>query len=41
MANFTEDQLTQLKSALHKRYLDLQEDIRSELAHTRILVILI
>ncbi len=35
MANFTEDQLTQLKSALHKRYLDLQEDIRSELAHTK------
>ncbi|MDP1549553.1 MAG: TraR/DksA family transcriptional regulator [Nitrosomonas sp.] len=35
MANFTEDQLMQLKTALHKRYLDLQEDIRSELAHTK------
>ncbi len=35
MANFTEDQLTQLKTALHKRYLDLQEDIRNELAHTQ------
>ena len=35
MANFTEDQLVQLKGALHRRYLDLQEEIRSELAHSR------
>lgn len=35
MANFTEDQLVQLKGALHRRYLDLQEEIRNELAHTR------
>ncbi len=35
MANFTEAQLMQLKTALHKRYLDLQEEIRSELAHTK------
>ena len=35
MANFTEAQLMQLKTALHKRYLDLQEEIRSELAHTQ------
>ena len=35
MANFTENQLVQLKGALHKRYLDLQEEIRNELAHTR------
>jgi len=35
MANFTEAQLMQLKTALHNRYLDLQEEIRSELAHTK------
>ena len=35
MANFTEDQLVQLKGALHRRYLDLQEEIRNELAHTQ------
>lgn len=34
MANFTEDQLTQLRSALHKRYLQLQSEVRNELAHT-------
>ncbi|TXI18565.1 MAG: TraR/DksA family transcriptional regulator [Nitrosomonas sp.] len=34
MANFTEDQLTQLRSALHKRYLQLQSEVRYELAHT-------
>ena len=31
MANFTEKQLKQIKSALHKRYLELQEEIRGEL----------
>lgn len=31
MANFTEDELQQIKTALHKRYLELQEEIRSEL----------
>ena len=35
MAKFTEDQLIQLKVALHKRYLDLQEEIHNELADTR------
>ena len=35
MANFTDDQLIQLKTALHKRYSDLQEEIRNELAHTK------
>lgn len=35
MANFTEVQLNQLKAALHKRYLDLQQEIRNELAHTQ------
>lgn len=35
MANFTEDQLMQLKGALHRRSLDLQEEIRNELAHIR------
>ena len=35
MANFTEEQLTQLKAALHKRYLDLQQVIRDELEHTQ------
>ncbi len=34
MANFTEDQLTRLRVALHRRYLDLQEEVRSELAHS-------
>ena len=34
MADFTEDQLTQLKAAMQQRYLELQEEIRSELAHT-------
>ncbi len=33
MAKFTEDQLTQLKAALRKRYLDLQDEVRSELTH--------
>jgi RNA polymerase-binding transcription factor DksA len=35
MANFTDEQLIQLKAALHKRYLDLQEEVRNELAHTQ------
>ncbi len=35
MAKFTDDQLIQLKTALHKRYSDLQEEIRNELAHTK------
>lgn len=35
MANFTEEQLIQLKAALHKRYLHLQKEIRNELAHTQ------
>lgn len=35
MANFTEDQLVQLKAALHKRYLDLQQEVRNELTHTK------
>ncbi|SNX60757.1 transcriptional regulator, TraR/DksA family [Nitrosomonas ureae] len=35
MANFTEAQLIQLKTALHKRYLHLQKEIRNELAHTQ------
>jgi len=34
MANFTEDQLRQLKAALHKRYLELQEEVRCELGHS-------
>ena len=33
MANFTETQLLQLKAALQKRYLELQEEIRKELGH--------
>ena len=33
MANFTETQLLQLKAALQKRYLELQEEIRNELGH--------
>ncbi|UJP05981.1 MAG: TraR/DksA family transcriptional regulator [Nitrosomonas sp.] len=35
MANFTEDQLIQLKAALHKRYLELQCEVREELTHTQ------
>ncbi|MER0215094.1 MAG: TraR/DksA family transcriptional regulator [Nitrosomonas sp.] len=34
MANFTEDQLAHLKTALHERYLALQEEVQNELAHT-------
>ncbi len=34
MANFTEEQLTQLKAALHRRYLNLQEEIHNELGHS-------
>lgn len=34
MANFTEEQLAQIKSALHKRYLELQEEIRNELVQS-------
>ena len=33
MANFTETQLLQLKAALQKRYLELQEEIGNELGH--------
>ncbi len=33
MANFTDDQLAQLKTAMQKRYLELQEGIRRELEH--------
>lgn len=33
MANFTENQLIQLKAALQRRYLELQDEIRSELGH--------
>jgi RNA polymerase-binding transcription factor DksA len=33
MANFTENQLMQLKAALQKRYLELQDEVRSELGH--------
>ncbi|SFD87162.1 TraR/DksA family transcriptional regulator [Nitrosomonas sp. Nm166] len=33
MAKFTEDELVQLKAALRKRYLDLQDEVRSELTH--------
>ena len=33
MTNFTEDQLAQLKTALQKRYLELQEEIHRELGH--------
>lgn len=33
MANFTENQLMQLKAALQKRYLELQDEVRSELDH--------
>ena len=31
MANLTDDQLAQLKDALQQRYLELREEIRSEL----------
>ncbi|SFP76188.1 transcriptional regulator, TraR/DksA family [Nitrosomonas cryotolerans] len=31
MANFTEEQLTQLKTALQKRYIELQQEIHNEL----------
>lgn len=34
MANFTEEQLTQLKAALHRRYLNLQEEIHNEMGHS-------
>jgi len=34
MVNFTEEQLQQIKAAIHKRYLELQEEIRSELVNT-------
>lgn len=33
MANFTENQLIQLRTALQRRYLELQDEIRSELGH--------
>ena len=33
MADFTEAQLSQLKSAMQKRYLALQEEIHNELEH--------
>ena len=33
MVNFTEEQLQQIKAAIHKRYLELQEEIRSELVN--------
>jgi len=33
VANFTEEQLQQIKAALHKRYLELQDEIRSELVN--------
>ncbi|MEK6685731.1 MAG: TraR/DksA family transcriptional regulator [Pseudomonadota bacterium] len=33
MANFTENQLIQLRAALQRRYLELQDEIRSELGH--------
>ncbi|MEK7302259.1 MAG: TraR/DksA family transcriptional regulator [Pseudomonadota bacterium] len=33
MANFTENQLIQLKAALQRRYVELQDEIRSELGH--------
>ena len=35
MANFTEDQLTQLRAALQKRYLALKEEVNNELSHSR------
>jgi len=33
MVNFTEEQLQQIKAAIHKRYLELQDEIRSELVN--------
>lgn len=33
MVNFTDGQLAQLKTAMQKRYLELQEEIRRELEH--------
>ena len=33
MANFTDQQLAQLKAAMQKRYLVLQEEVRQELEH--------
>ena len=33
MANFTENQLMQLKAALQKRYLQLQDEVCNELGH--------
>ena len=33
MANFTDEQLAQIKTAMQKRYMELQEEIRRELAH--------
>ncbi|MEK6595711.1 MAG: TraR/DksA family transcriptional regulator [Pseudomonadota bacterium] len=33
MANFTENQLIQLRAALQRRYVELQDEIRSELGH--------
>lgn len=33
MADFTENQLIQLRAALQRRYLELQDEIRSELGH--------
>ncbi len=35
MANFTDNQLAQLKTALQQRYLELQNEVRNELAHTQ------
>jgi RNA polymerase-binding transcription factor DksA len=35
MANFTEDQLMQLRAALQKRYLALKEEVNNELSHSR------
>lgn len=35
MANFTEDQLRRLKTALQKRYLALQEEVNNELSRSR------
>jgi len=35
MANFTEDQLVQLRTALQKRYLALKDEVNNELSHSR------
>ena len=35
MANFTEDQLIQLKTALEKRYLALKDEVNNELSRAR------